>query len=177
MIPVMPLDGAQAPCLLVASALLLDPNFLHSVVLVVEHDEDGALGIILNRPLPLPLSQVCEESQIPYAGPEEATAWRGGPVDPQRGVLLVQGEMPGDEDTVLDFTHFVSHRKDLLESLLMDPDARFRLFLGYAGWGPGQLEGELDQGAWLRLPLHSDWLMHPDPTGLWHVAIQAGAGE
>ncbi len=157
-----------------ASPLLLDPNFIHSVVLVVEHDEDGALGIILNRPLPLTLEQICRESNMIYSGPEEATAWRGGPVDPQRGIILVKGGLPGDDDTVLDFTHFVSHRKDLLEELMADPEAHYRLFLGYAGWGPGQLDMELDQDAWTRKPLNPNWLMHPDPSGLRSVAVQEG---
>lgn len=163
----------EAPCLLVASPALLDPNFLHSVVLVVEHDEEGALGLILNRPLPLALAQVGEEGGFPYRGPEEATAWRGGPVDPQRGILLAQGGLPEPEDTVVDLTHFVSHRKDLLESLMEDPSARFRLFLGYAGWSPGQLDQELEVGAWIRRPLISEWLLHPDPTGLWQVALSS----
>ncbi len=165
----------EAPCLLVASPALLDPNFLHSVVLIVEHDEDGALGLILNRPLPLPLAQVGEEGSMAYQGSDEATAWRGGPVDPQRGILLVQGGLPEDEDTVVDLTHFVSHRKDLLQALLADPAARYRLFLGYAGWGPGQLDQELEVGAWTRRPLVSEWLIHPDPSGLWQVAMVRGA--
>ena len=161
----------DSPCLLVASPLLLDPNFIHSVVLLVEHDEEGALGIILNRPLHLALEQICRESGIMYNGPDEATAWRGGPVDPQRGIILVKGGLPGDDDTVLDLTHFVSHRKDLLEELMADPTTTYRLFLGYAGWGPGQLDMELEQGAWALKPLNSNWLMHPDPSGLWSVAI------
>ncbi len=160
-----------APCLLVAHPGLMDPHFLHTVVLVVEHDEEGALGIILNRPLPITLDKVADEGGFTYAGSDSATAWRGGPVDPQRGVILVQGALPEEEDTVVDMTHFVSHRKDLLELLLADPEARFRLFLGYAGWGPGQLDGELAQGAWTRRPVHGDWLMHPDPSGLWQVAL------
>jgi putative transcriptional regulator len=165
----------EAPCLLVASPALLDPNFLHAVVLIVEHDEEGALGIILNRPLPLALAQVSEEGGLDYEGSDEATAWRGGPVDPQRGILLVQGGLPEEEDTVVDLTHFVSHRKDLLESLLNDPQARYRLFLGYAGWSPGQLDQELEGGAWTRRPVVSEWLLHPDPTGLWQVALGSGA--
>ncbi len=165
----------EAPCLLVASPALLDPNFLHAVVLLVEFDDEGALGLVLNRPLPIPLSQVAEEGGMTFAGSSEATAWRGGPVDPQRGILLVQGGLPEDEDSVLDFTHFVSHRKDLLETLLADPGARYRLFLGYAGWGAGQLDQELALGAWTHRPLVSDWLLHPDPSGLWQVALQSGA--
>ena len=160
----------RAPSILVASPLLLDPNFLHTVVLLIEHDEEGALGIILNRPLPVTLSHICEESHLSFAGPEETTAWRGGPVDPQRGILIVKGGLPEDEDTVLDLTHFVSHRKDLLEQLFQDAQAQFRLFLGYAGWGPGQLDGEMEQKAWARVDVRPEWLLHPDPKGLWDVA-------
>ncbi|HEX9082322.1 MAG TPA: YqgE/AlgH family protein [Holophagaceae bacterium] len=158
-----------------ASPALLDPNFLHSVVLLVEFDDEGALGLVLNRQLPIALAQVAEEGSMSYAGSAQTTAWRGGPVDPQRGILLVQGGLPEDEDTVLDFTHFVSHRKDLLEALLADAQARYRLFLGYAGWGPGQLDQELALGAWTARPLVSEWLLHPDPAGLWQVALQSGA--
>jgi len=156
----------------VASPLLLDPNFLHSVVLLIEHDDQGAMGVILNRPLPLTLAKICEESHLPYGGPEEATAWRGGPVDPQRGIILVRGGLPAEEDTVLDFTDFVSFRKDLLESLLLDASTAFRLFLGYSGWGPGQLDAEMEQGAWIRTSLHPEWLLSSEPKGLWHKAIQ-----
>jgi putative transcriptional regulator len=167
----------EAPCLLVASPALLDPSFLHTVVLLVEHDEEGALGLILNRPLPVALAQVCAEGGMAYQGSEDATVWRGGPVDPQRGILLVQGGLPEEEDTVLDLTHFVSHRKDLLEALLGDPTGRYRLFLGYAGWGPGQLDKELDMGAWIRRPVVSDWLLYPDPPGLWQRALGNPADE
>jgi putative transcriptional regulator len=162
----------RAPCILVASPLLLDPNFIHSIVLLVEHDEQGALGIILNRPLPVTLTHICEESGLTFGGEDDSTAWRGGPVDPQRGILLVKGGLPEDEDTVLDFTHFVSHRKDLLEELLQDPTAHYRLFLGYAGWGPEQLDGELEQLAWTRVPVRAEWLLHPNPRVLWEVAVQ-----
>jgi putative transcriptional regulator len=161
----------EAPCLLVASPSLLDPHFLHSVVLVVEHDEEGALGLILNRALPLTLAQVSADGGMAYMGSDEATAWRGGPVDPQRGILLVQGGLPEEEDTVVDLTHFVSHRKDLLESLLADPLARYRLFLGYAGWGAGQLDQELAIGAWMRRPVVSEWLLNADPLNLWQMAL------
>ena len=167
----------QAPCLLVASPVLLDPNFLHSVVLIVEHDEEGALGLILNRPLPLSLAEVSAEGGLDYHGSDANTAWRGGPVDPQRGILLVQGGLPEDDDTVVDLTHFVSHRKDLLEALLADPLGHYRLFLGYAGWSAGQLDEELEMGAWTRRPVVSEWLIHPDPSGLWQVALASGAEE
>jgi putative transcriptional regulator len=162
-----------APCLLVASPLLLDPNFLHAVVLLVEHDEQGGMGVILNRPLPVTLAQICQESRLAFDGDATATAWRGGPVDPQRGIILVRGGLPEAEDTVLDFTDFISYRKDLLENLLLEPTASFRLFLGYAGWGAGQLDNEIKEGAWVRLPLNPEWLMTEDPQDLWPKAIQS----
>ncbi len=166
----------SAPCLLVASPLLLDPNFLHSVVLLIDHDSNGSMGVVLNRPLPLTLERICEESRLAYVGDPEATAFRGGPVEPQRGIILVRGGLPGAEDTVLDFTDFVSYRKDLLEDLLQQPEAVFRLFLGYAGWGPGQLEGEREQGAWGVLPLKPEWLLAREPGQLWSEAIQGLRG-
>ena len=165
-----------APCILVASPRILDPNFLHTVILLVEHDDTGAMGVILNRPLPVTLAQICEESRLPFNGDEGATAWRGGPVDPQRGIVLVRGGLPSADDTVLDFTDFISYRKDLLESLLVEPAARFRLFLGYAGWGAGQLDQELEGGGWARLPLNPKWLMTTEPTELWTHAIQSISG-
>jgi putative transcriptional regulator len=160
----------------VASPLLLDPNFLHTVVLLVEHDDAGAMGVILNRPLPVTLAQICEESQLAFKGDGEATAWRGGPVDPQRGIVLVRGGLPSPDDTVLDFTDFISYRKDLLEALLMEPQATFRLFLGYAGWGPGQLDLELEEGGWARLPLSPEWLLSKEPQEMWNRAIQKISG-
>lgn len=165
---------SEAPCLLVANPILMDPNFLRAVVLLVEHHEDGAFGLVLNRPLPLMLDQVCADGGMAYAGPEGAVAWRGGPVEPQRGVLLVEGGLPESEDTVLDMTHFLSHRKDLLESLLQEEDAKYRLYLGYAGWGPGQLDMELEEGAWTLKPLVSSWLMDANPSSLWHMAVAEG---
>jgi len=162
-----------APCLLVASPLLVDPNFLHAVVLLVEHDDAGGMGVILNRPLPVTLQQICQESRLAFSGDEDATAWRGGPVDPQRGIILVRGGLPEADDTVLDFTDFISYRKDLLESLLVEPSARFRLYLGYAGWSAGQLDQEMQEGAWARMPLNPEWLMCEDPKTLWPKAIEA----
>jgi putative transcriptional regulator len=149
------------------------------VILLVEHDATGAMGVILNRPLPVTLAQICEESRLPFQGDENATAWRGGPVDPQRGIILVRGGLPESEDTVLDMTHFISYRKELLESCLGEARADFRLFLGYAGWSPGQLDLEVDSGAWAPLPLdiHPDWLLASDPQDLWQKAIQAVSGR
>jgi len=165
-----------APCLLVASPLLLDPNFLHTVVLIIEHNEEGALGVVLNRPIPITIAQVCAESGIIYRGDPQTTAFSGGPVEPCKGIVLVRGEMPEPADTVLDFTDFVSFRKDLLQSLAANPESKYRLFLGYSGWGAGQLEGELDQHAWFRISLEPEVLFQNDPTRLWGETIKVLLG-
>jgi putative transcriptional regulator len=161
-----------APCLLVASPLLLDPNFLHTVVLLIEHNEDGAMGLVLNRPIPIPVSQICNEGGAEYCGDPDAMVYCGGPVEPGRGMVLVRGEMPGPSDTVLNFTDFVSVRKDLLDCLAQRPDAKYRLFLGYSGWGAGQLEGELERHAWIRLILQPDLLFLEEPLALWRETMK-----
>jgi len=165
--------NCAAPCLLVASPLLLDPNFLHTVVLMVEHCEAGAMGVVLNRPIPVLVSQICEEGGMEYKGPPNATVFYGGPVEPGRGTLLVRGGLPGNGDTVLDFTDFVSYRRDLLELLAKDSESTYRLFLGYSSWGPGQLEAELKQQAWIRASLEPDLLFIDDASTLWKNLIKA----
>lgn len=162
-----------APCLLVASPLLLDLNFLHTVVLIIEHTESGAMGIVLNRPISATVAQICAEGGMDYNGDPNATAFRGGPVDPHKGILLVRGEIPSQADTVLNFTDFVSVRKDLLESLAKKPDSRFKLFLGYSGWSAGQLENELEMRAWIRVSLSPDLLFMDEPLQLWGETMKA----
>ncbi|MCL1893215.1 MAG: YqgE/AlgH family protein [Holophagaceae bacterium] len=161
-----------APCLLVASPLLLDPHFLHCVVLIIDHSEAGAMGVVLNRPVPLTVAQICEEGGMEYNRDNNTTAYYGGPVEPGRGIVLVRGGLPEPDDTVLDFTDFVSFRRDLLESLAKDPSANFRLFLGYSGWGAGQLEKELEQKAWIRVALKPELLLLEDPSPLWRETIR-----
>jgi putative transcriptional regulator len=134
------------------------------------------LGVVLNRPIPITIDRVCTESGIEFKGDSQATAYFGGPVEPCKGIVLVRGEMPGPSDTVLDFTDFVSFRRDLLESLANNPESKYRLFLGYSGWGAGQLEGELDQHAWFRLSLDPEILFLEDAAQLWGKTIKALLG-
>jgi putative transcriptional regulator len=165
-----------APCLLVASPLLLDINFLHTVVLMVEHNERGAMGVVLNRPIPVTLEQICVEGGMEYNGNPDATVSCGGPLDSGRGMMLVRGEIPDSADTVLNFTDFVSFRRELLESLARNPASKYRLFLGYSGWGAGQLDKELEYQAWIRTPLQSDLLFLDDTALLWPETIKAILG-
>ena len=135
------------------------------------------MGIVLNRSVPITVSQICLEGGMEYSGDMDAQAYYGGPVEPGRGIVLVRGELPGPSDTVLDFTDFVSFRRDLLESLAKNPLAKYRLFLGYSGWGAGQLESEIEQQAWIRVSLEPELLFSDDPTVLWRDSIKVLLGQ
>jgi len=134
------------------------------------------MGVVLNRPIPITVAQICSEGNMEYNGDPKATAYYGGPVEPGRGIILVRGDMPGPMDTVLDFTDFISHRRDLLQSLAKKPESMFLLFLGYSGWGAGQLEKELEQHAWIRISLEPELLFLDDPTRLWRETVKTLLG-
>jgi putative transcriptional regulator len=137
--------------LLVASKFLRDPNFMQSVVLMVQHDKDGALGLVLNRPGDKTVAQVwerighdpCDSSQPVY---------RGGPVP---GPLMALHTLEAlAELEVLPGLYFSTHR-DALDGLVRQ-ETTYRLFAGHSGWGSGQLEGEMDVGGWLTTPAMLD---------------------
>ena len=135
--------------LLVATPALGDSNFERSVVLVLDHDEDGALGVVINRPTPLDVSEVLPVWQ-PLAT-EPGVLFQGGPValDSALGLALVPGE--GEEEP-LGWRRVVGRvglvDLDAPPEVLAAEVSRLRIFAGYAGWGAGQLEDELAEGAW-----------------------------
>ena len=163
----------HSPALLVATTSMQDERFKRTVILIIEHTDKGSLGVIINKPLPISLQTIAKESGLPCELTPEAMAYYGGPVEPQRGMVIVKGGLPMPEDTVLDFTHFVSTRKDLLEILMDDVTQQFRLFLGYAGWGPGQLDFEIAEGTWVIRPLVSEWLLSNTSASLWEAVLTA----
>ena len=135
--------------LLVATPALGDSNFERSVVLVLDHDEDGALGIVINRPTPVDVAEVLPVWQ-PLAT-EPGVLFQGGPValDSALGLALVPGE---GEDEPLGWRRVVGRLGlvdlDVPPEVLAAEVTRLRIFAGYAGWGAGQLEDELAEGAW-----------------------------
>ncbi len=131
--------------LLIAAPELLDPNFVRSVVLMVQHNEQGALGLVLNRPTSKELRQLWAD-----VGDEpcnaEGPVYLGGPVP---GPIMAIHAIPDlAELQVLDGVFFAA-RKDHLDRLVLRTDLPCKVFVGHAGWGPGQLEGELELGGWL----------------------------
>ncbi|HTL60052.1 MAG TPA: YqgE/AlgH family protein [Nitrospira sp.] len=155
---------------LVASPSLNDPNFRQTVVLVLEHGAQGTLGIILNRPTDILLSQA-----LPDVAALKGTNHRlfaGGPVQPSAMLLLSRLNEPQPGMRLVFDSVYVGGTPELLERIMAKaaPADRFRAFAGYAGWAPGQLGLEMRQGAWAVLSPESN-LFEQDPSILWQESL------
>jgi putative transcriptional regulator len=160
--------------LLVAGPALQDPNFRRTVVLICEHTDDGALGLIINRSTSIEVTEAVPE----LAGllGADARLWSGGPVQPQSIVLLAElDDPPEDALMVVGDVGLVLQGADLQE--LADDARRGRAFLGYAGWGPEQLEGELERGDWIVVGAEPDDAFGEDGDGLWGEVLARQGGE
>src|SRR5213593_4460347 len=144
--------SSLAPSLLVAMPQLVDPNFNRTVILLCKHSDEGALGLVVNRPL-VTTGRVTVNLDPPVSTDRELQVWVGGPVEPHRSWILVGR----DQDDEAEFGGlriaddlYLSTSPDLLRRLLEpSPPPHARLIIGYAGWGPGQLEAELEASSWL----------------------------
>ena len=134
--------------LLIAEPRLPDSNFFRTVVLVIEHTDQGASGLILNRPGSVQLSEIWGEVSETPLGRDE-TIFIGGPVQGPLAILHDQIDLA--EQPLLDGLH-LSMKRENLNQLLADDSANIRVFSGYSGWGPGQLEHEMQVGGWLTWP-------------------------
>jgi putative transcriptional regulator len=165
-----------APTLLLAMPQLRDPNFVRSVVLLCEHGPNGSLGFVVNRPTDVRAAEAVVLDP-PVRGDNGLMLWTGGPVEPQRGFLLL-GEDPGvgDSEKVSDGLHLTASVEVLRRVLEAAPTdsalQRARLLLGYAGWGPGQLDQEHTASAWLTAPPDPDLVFATPAETMWEVAIR-----
>jgi putative transcriptional regulator len=159
--------------LLIASPALRDLNFRRTVVLVAEHGEEGAMGVVLNRPA----EAVASEAAPALADLVEpaAVVHVGGPVEPQAVVILAEFDDP-DESASIVFADIGFVRADADPELLAGSTRRARLFAGYAGWGAGQLEAELEEESWIvEAPLPDD-VFSESPTELWSAVLRRKGG-
>jgi putative transcriptional regulator len=157
--------------LLVASPSLLDPNFRRTVVLVTEHGEQGAAGLVLNRPSDAAVQDVVPQLEW-LAAPEERV-FIGGPVEQNAVLVLAEFEDPEDSPvTVFGDLGFVA----LDDEDDAAPVRRRRIFAGYAGWGEGQLEEELDRDDWILEPALPDDVFADDADGLWGGVLRRKGG-
>jgi len=158
--------------LLVAGPSLLDPNFRRTVVLVGEHTDEGALGVVLNR-----ASEATVEDAVPELSAlidDEELVHVGGPVQPSAIVVVADFADPEQAGAlILDSVGFLPAE--------VEPDAigelrRARVFAGYAGWGPGQLDEELDEGSWIVAPALPEDVFTGDPDELWSEVLRRKGG-
>ena len=158
--------------LLIAGPGLVDPNFWRTVVLVGEHSEEGALGVILNRTSETPVDEAVPELAALVAGMGDVHV--GGPVQPSAIVVLADFAEPADADAlVVESVGFLPAEVDP-DSL--GPLRRARVYVGYAGWGPGQLDDELDEGSWIVEPALADDVFTAEPDALWSAVLQRKGG-
>lgn len=164
---------SHAGRLLVATPLLVDPNFDLSVMLLLEHGPDGALGVILNRPSELTVADALPDWGDACVDP--SVVFAGGPVERDALIALGRPSTPDGGGLVLGL-----HSVDLDSQpplVAAAGVAGTRIFAGYAGWSPGQLDGELEDEAWWVVDAEVDDVFTDDPDGLWSRVLRRAGGE
>ncbi|MGI9458049.1 MAG: YqgE/AlgH family protein [Aeoliella sp.] len=156
--------------LLVASRNLRDPSFAQAVVLMLEHSGEGALGVVLNRPSPKTVRDVWESLGEPECDNDDHL-YLGGPV-PGPLVALHAAEELGEKRVLPGL--YMSVQRDCIEQLVRTPEINVRLYSGHAGWGDGQLEGELKAGGWHTVAAAADDVLRDDDAteSLWADVLQ-----
>jgi putative transcriptional regulator len=172
--PVALADGFLTGQLLIAMPTMADPRFAQSVVYLYAHNSDGAMGLVLNRPLVRPtfddLLRQLEIAPVPPA--RQIKLCSGGPVENGRGFVLHTGDWTGEGSLRVDGALALTASLDVLKAIAQGGGPRQGLLaLGYAGWGPGQLDVELQQNAWLSAPADETLLFDGDHETKWRRAL------
>lgn len=149
-----------------------EPHFNRALVFVLEHGERGTMGLVLNKPSPLPMGTFCKSQEMRFRGDKAAPVYRGGPVQTDRAFLLHISNHRGPETE--DICHDIkfSFSLESLEQLAGAAPVRFRAYLGYAGWKAQQLEAELLKGAWLVSPVQPELVFDTPCENMWERALR-----
>lgn len=161
---------------LVANPGLRDPNFRQSVVLLCEHGPEGALGVVVNRPTAMHLSEALP--QVPVLEGQRHVLFSGGPVQPNHVLILYHlSQGPADTHHVFDGV-YLGGDMAALERVLTTPSGTeaFRAYMGYSGWGPGQLESEMKTGSWITLPADPAVVFEKEPSRIWPDILRSLGG-
>jgi putative transcriptional regulator len=151
---------------------MVDQNFAGTVVLMLSHDESGAHGLVINRPMDLTVAEVAENLSMPIGAHGDLTVLWGGPVDTSTGfVLIADPTADGEEFREVVQGIGVGLSRDALQIAMDRPDGDFLLCLGYAGWAPSQLEDEMQAGAWIEVDLDARLLWDSPLETRWNDAI------
>lgn len=160
---------------LIASKSLLDPNFFQSVVLLIEHNDEGAMGLVINRPSEITISRALS-GHFDYPD-DDQLIFSGGPVE-QNSLFILHDDPGMDqmENPLSNGVH-VGTSEDAFEEVVRratdgDDSFKFRIVSGYAGWSQGQLEGELGRNDWKIIPAVPNLVFHSEPYEVWKLAIQ-----
>jgi len=157
--------------ILIAAPQLLDPNFRRTVVLVADHGDEGAMGVILNRPSGMTVADAAPDLE-PLIGPA-APIFAGGPVQPTSGVVLA--EVAEADEPVFGDVVLVPGLGELAD--VIDGAGSIRVFAGYAGWGPGQLDEELGREDWIVEPALPADVFSEVPETLWASVLERKGGQ
>jgi putative transcriptional regulator len=173
--------GSEDPApgrLLVATPMLVDPNFAHTVVLLLDHDADGSLGVVLNRPSAIAVSSVLPEWGPSADSPE--VLFEGGPVSTD-AALAVACVPEGQVGEPIGFRRLFGCTGiidlDTPPEVLAPAITRLRVFAGYAGWGSGQLDAEITEGSWYVVESQTPDIFGDDPKRLWSAVLRRQPGE
>jgi len=158
---------------LIAMPQLDDPNFFHSVTYICQHDQQGAMGIIINQPLDMKLDDVLEQLEIENddAALAQQTIYFGGPVQQERGFILHSPDKKWESTLFISDSIAITSSGDILKDIVAHKGPKQSLIaLGYAGWGSGQLETELAQNAWLSVPAAAEIIFDTAVEKRWQEA-------
>lgn len=167
-------SSLETPVLLIAMPQVLDPHFHKSVILLLHHEDEGSVGLIVNRPTEIRVQEILHGMEISWGGEPKLTAYFGGPVQPQLGSLLCAGfESESDESGLSEIVPGLAVSQSVTDLALLatDPPARFRLLLGYAGWGEGQLLEEIERNDWLLAPVSVELIFADEGEAMWESAL------
>ena len=156
---------------LIAARQLRDPNFLRTVIFLIQYDLNGAVGVIINRPTDINVSTVLPDFKV-LQQREDMIYW-GGPVSINQLLLLVQADVqPADSSKVFENV-YISSNPEVIEEMIINEDkgSHFRFYAGYAGWAFRQLEQEVKRGDWHILPAEADIIFNKTPTEIWPELI------
>ena len=157
--------------LLVASPRLVDPNFARTVVVLLNHDDQGAMGLVINRPTEMSVADYLPEWVDRLASPP--VVFYGGPVEQSVAIGLRESHGAGEGATPIAGLGMVNFQEDEEEQ----KEGRVRVFAGYAGWGPGQLEEEIEEESWITLPAFARDVFSAAPDELWAEVLSRQGGQ
>ena len=170
-------NASLAPVLLVSMPQMLDPNFSKSVILLAEYGSHGAFGLVLNRRMPQPAAEVVTADQPLNIHPK-VHLFTGGPVEPTRAwILTAKPDLDSEALEVVDGVYLSASPALVKQTLESAPDHNVRMVVGYAGWGAGQLDGELAESSWLLAPVQHDLIFSTPIEDMWETAIRRLGAE